>query len=107
MRSAKCPTRTRWTRWIESGTNSGSFRVFLFQLLQQVEPLVQPAVERHQFAVRADLGDTAVVEDNNAVGIADGGEAVGDRDDRDLAAQRGERALHDLLGFGIDVRGGL
>src|SRR5471030_409486 len=77
------------------------------QLLEQVEALVQAVDYLHQLFVRPGLGDAAVVEHDDAVGLAYRRQAVGDGDDGDAAAQLVERGLHDLLGGAVDVRRGL
>ena len=54
----------------------------LADLLQQVQPLVDAAGDRHQFVVRALLGDAAVVEHDDAVGGADRRQPMRDGDHR-------------------------
>ena len=68
------------------------------------------ASDVHQFVVSAVLGDVAVFEDNDAVGMADRGEAVRDQDRRDrspscqvLIEHRVEEAQ---FGAGVEVGGG-
>ena len=53
------------------------------------------------------FGDVAVVEHDDLVGLANGGQAVRDGQHRDLAAQGFQRLLHLTLGLGVDVGGGL
>ena len=53
------------------------------------------------------LDDAAVVEDDDQVGIADGGETVGD-DEGGAALHEGVHAsLHKPFRAGVDARGGL
>ena len=51
--------------------------------------------------------DAAMVEDNDAVGPHDGGEAVGDDDGRAIAEHVVEGSLQEALAFGVEGRGGL
>ena len=72
--------------------------------------LVQPpvgALARHQFVVRADLDDPAALQDDQAVGLAQGAQAVGDGDRRAALDQVVERLLDLPLGLGVDRRGRL
>ncbi len=65
------------------------------------------AVAGQQLIVASDLGDAAFVDDDDAVGIAHGGEPVRDDEDRPSTHQVGERLLHDELAFRIQIRRGL
>ena len=53
------------------------------------------------------LGDTAVVDDVDAVGIIDGTQAVSNDDGGSTMKKVGESTLYKLLGLGIEGRGGL
>ena len=55
----------------------------------------------------ATLDDLAVVQHHDAVGVADGGQAVGDDEDGSSLHQRIHTGLHLGLGVGIDGGGGL
>ena len=68
--------------------------------------VVVGAAGGHELVVRAALDDAAVFHQQDQVGAADGGEAVGD-DERGAAGQeRGHRGLDELLAFGVEVAGG-
>jgi len=56
--------------------------------------------------VGAVLGDVAVFEDVDAVGFADGREAVGDDEAGAVAAQAIERFLHESFGAVVERGGG-
>jgi hypothetical protein len=53
------------------------------------------------------LGDATMVEDDDAAGVADRGEAVGDDDCGAAGEQAAEAALDSGLGVDVDVRGRL
>src|SRR3990172_2519821 len=80
--------------------------------LDSVELRVLPA-PGCELLVVADLGDAASVEDDDEVGHADGGEAVGDQDGDAVgiavtASRGGGVALEEgMLGLGIEGGGGL
>ena len=74
------------------------------QLLQHVQALVNATVQRHQRIVCALLMDATVVEHHNAVRRPYGGQPVSNGNHSDPAPQLGQRHLHDLLGFGVDMR---
>jgi len=57
--------------------------------------------------VGAALGDPAVVEDHDLVGVPDGREPVRDRDRGPAAADDVERGLHGPLGLVVEGAGGL
>ena len=61
------------------------------------------AVGGQQFGVRALLHELAAVEGQDPVGIAEGGEPVGDGDRGATLDEHGERLLNALLGLGVDV----
>ena len=44
----------------------------LCQLLQQIQPLVQAALDLHQLLVRPRFRDAAMVEHDDGIGVADG-----------------------------------
>ena len=60
-----------------------------------------------QLVVRAALDDPAVVDDQDLVGLADGGQPVRDDQRRPAGQRRLQRPLHRRLGLGVQVRGGL
>ena len=83
-------------------------------LLRNVETLclqiehrpIAPA-ERHQFVVRAELDDSAVLEHADAIGMADGGEAMRDQNGRAMP-RRGEQAIEDFrFAAHVELRGRL
>ena len=65
------------------------------------------AVEGHQLVVGAFLDDPTVVEHHDAVGVADGRQAVGDHQRRAAAQRFVERGLHVRLVLVVEVAGGL
>jgi hypothetical protein len=71
-----------------------------------VEAVVVP-LAGHQLVVAADLDDAAAVEHDQAVGIAQRRQAVGDGDRRPAPHQVVERFLDFLLGRRVDRRGRL
>ena len=74
--------------------------------LAVVERGIEPAA-REQLAVRALLDDIAVAHDEDAVGIADGAQAVRDDKARAAAHEVVHRLLNELLGAGVDRAGRL
>ena len=54
----------------------------------------------------AHLGDAAPVEHHQPVGVAQGGEAMGDGEGGAPLHQREQAGLDQLLGLGVDRRGG-
>ena len=64
------------------------------------------AAEGHELVMAAGLGDGAGFHHEDAVGAADGGEAVGDDDDGALSRKTGERLLDAGFAFGIEGAGG-
>src|SRR5262245_34322736 len=71
-------------------------RVLLGEALRlQVEHGAVAAAARHQLVVGAELDDAAVLEHADAVGVADGGEAMRDEDGGALPGG-GEQAIEDL-----------
>src|SRR5687768_10168623 len=88
-----------------SSLRSASHGLEHLPVLDLVQLPVQTAVI-HQLFVRAALADLPVVEDQDGVGGADGGEAVGD-DDRGAAVEQGlDGVLDQKLGLGVDRGGG-
>ena len=70
----------------------------------QVEHRPVAAALRHQLVVRAELDDPAVLEDADAIGLADGREAVRDQDGR-AVPRGGQDALEDLrLAAHVELR---
>ena len=74
--------------------------------LAVIERRVKPAA-REQLRVRALLDDAAAAHDQNAVGIADGAQAVRDDKARAPAHEVIHRLLNELLGAGVDRAGRL
>ena len=73
----------------------------------QADELGVVAIEREQLFVAALLDQLAAVEDEDAVGVAEGREPVGDGDGGAAAGQGLEGLLNRLFAFGVDVAGGL
>ena len=65
------------------------------------------AAAAHQLFVGAHLRDPALVQHHDLVRPADGGQPVRDHDHRAARDQVAQRALHQHLRFGVQVRGGL
>ena len=62
---------------------------------------------RKQLVVAAGFDDEAVLDDEDAVGMHDRRQSVGDDDRGAALAEFGDRLLHVVLGFGIERRGRL
>ena len=60
-----------------------------------------------QFLVRAAFSDAAVVHHKNLVSVPDGGQSVGDGDDRLAVGQLGDRLLDEMLILRVDAGRGL
>ena len=78
--------------------------VFLLELF--VVEIGVVAFVLKQLFVRALLDDLACADDQNKVGVADGREAVRNEERGSVFKQRRNGVLNELLGFGIDGRGG-
>ena len=79
----------------------------LFQLKLSGVQLVVAALLLQQLSVVALLDDLSALDDHDAVGVAHGGQAVGDDEDGAVLHQ-GVHALFDqALGAGVNGRGGL
>ena len=61
------------------------------------------AIGGEQFGMRALFDESAAIEGEDAVGVAERGEPMGDRDRRPAADEDGERLLDALLRLGVDV----
>ena len=71
-----------------------------------IQPVVGP-LPGNQILVGSPLNNPAVVQDHDAVGVADGGQAVGN-DEGGTALHQGVHALlHQGLGAGVNGGGGL
>ena len=57
--------------------------------------------------MRAALGNFSIFHNENLVGLLDGGQAVGNRDDRLAARKLRNGLLDEVLVFGVDARGRL
>ena len=68
---------------------------------QLMQPRIQP-LARHQFGVRALLGDAALLHDDDAVGVFDGGQAVRDDQRGAVLHQPGQRLLDETLRFRVE-----
>src|SRR6185295_4141726 len=67
---------------------------------------VAPAAGQ-ELLVRAGFDNAAVLDDRDAVGMADGGEAVGDDKAGPAAHEAGQAPLDEPLALGVEVAGGL
>src|SRR5664279_4831882 len=65
------------------------------------------AVVIDEAGVGSRFDDSAVVDDDDLVGVAHCGEPVGNRDGGSALGQRVERLLDGALGFGVEGTGGL
>src|ERR1700742_4179313 len=73
----------------------------------QLQQLPEPAVRAvFQFRKGAGLDDAAFLEDEDAVHVPDGGEAVGDDEGGAVAHQAFEGFLDEVLAFGVEGAGG-
>ena len=78
---------------------------FLFFVLELVEAVVDAALGE-KFLMRALFAQAALVEDENAVGVLNGAQAMGD-DERGAAGEQAvERFANQQLGFGVHAGGG-
>ena len=90
----------------------GAFAYFLlfrrdapeFGLLADGGEATVDAVLLHQLIVRARLFNAVILHHEDLVGISNGCQAMGDRDDRLAARQLGDRLLNGVLVFGVDAR---
>ena len=71
-----------------------------------VEPVIQ-ALLGQQLLVAAPLHDPALFQDHDGVGVADGGEPVGDDEHRPACHQLVHALFDQSLGAGVDGAGGL
>src|SRR6202790_4867689 len=96
-----------------SRRNSGSSRpghqAWTLRLVGKLLPVKAfvKAAFGEELAVGALLDDPAGVDDEDAVGIEDGRQAVGNDDDRPPLHQAIELELHLALGFAVEDRGRL
>ena len=74
--------------------------------LSRIE-LVVPPLFLHELGVAALLHDLAVLDDHDAVGVAHGGQPVGDDEHRPALHEGVHTPLDVLLGAGVDGGGGL
>ncbi len=70
-------------------------------VLELIEAMVDTMLAE-ELAVRADLGDPALVQDDDAVDVLDRREAVGDDDRRPADHQLPQRVLDEMLGLRVD-----
>ena len=71
--------------------------------LQAIERGVAPTLAQ-QLVVPAGFDDQSALDHENAIGMHDGGETVGDHNRRAPLAQFGDRLLDVALGFGVERR---
>src|SRR5881275_22213 len=86
------------------GGRDGNRRRFLLAQLQAIEGRVTPAPAQ-QLVVATSFDDCPVLNDENAVSVHHGMQAVGDHDRRAALTKVLDGALNLALGFGIE-RGG-
>ena len=72
----------------------------------QLDHSAVSAAAEHQFIVPAALGDSAVFDHQDLVGVADRAEAVGDDEAGAAGHQRGQRLLDEPFVFRVEVAGG-
>src|SRR5579884_825820 len=71
--------------------------------------IIQPAIGAeplHQVLVRARVSDGAIFEDDNAIGAAHGGKAMGDHEHGPAGHQVLQRSLDERLGLAVEGGGG-
>src|SRR5436305_866538 len=85
---------------------AASLRHGRFAVLDLVQLPIE-TVDRHQLVVRPTLADLAVVEDEDRVGGADGGEAVRDDDGGAALEEHLGRLLDEMFRLSVDRRGRL
>src|SRR5262249_36237436 len=71
-----------------------------------LEHLEVAALAGEELLVRADLDDLAAFEDDDAAGVPDGAQAVGDDEAGAALHEFEERALDERFALGIEVAGG-
>src|SRR5437879_2326270 len=101
------PRRRAWrpiTSGGSAGRRGGSARDAFH--LERVEAAIE-AVLRDQLVVTADLGDAPLVNDDDAVGVAHGGQAMRDDEHGAAAHEVGQRLLHHELALGVEIGGRL
>src|SRR5208283_2522729 len=86
--------------------------IWLHERLSALEPLeldhvVVMAARGHQLLVGADLGDGSAIEHEDAVGMANRAQAVGDDKRGAAMEQSGQALLDQALALGIEITGGL
>ena len=64
------------------------------------------AAESQQRLMRAFFEDLSVVDDNNLVGIFDGGKTMSDHESGAIFQQRFHRLLNQLFAFCVQIAGG-
>ena len=74
---------------------------------QESQSAAYAPLVRDQLVVGAELGEPAVLDDRDAVGVVGGVQAVRDRDDRPALEHRGQRALQVAGGARVEQRGRL
>ena len=84
-----------------------SIRAAFDRLDLQLDHLAIPAALVHQIGVRALLDDAAMVENDDAIGVHDGAEAVGDDEARPVGHQGLQACLDEPLAVRVQVAGGL
>src|SRR5215468_7653599 len=100
-----CPSRPSCRSLAPCGFDELVDALRLVERFPDREPRAHPAVELtalEQILVSALRDDLAAIEDENAVGIPNGREAMGDDDRRAAGAQPPERREHDLFGNRIE-----
>ena len=73
---------------------------FLFFVLQLVQPIID-ATLREQFLMRTLFAETALVKNEDAVGVLDGAEAMGNYESGATREQTVQRFTNKQFGFGI------
>src|ERR1700691_3575464 len=79
------------------------------RLLLERQPVERSvtATLAQELVVAAGFDDQSVLDDENAIGVHDGGEPVRDDERRAVLAQLGDRLLHVVFGLRIERRGRL
>src|SRR5450432_2522663 len=98
--------RTRQRSRPQASIERGRFTRIALAELKRAEPAVETLGLGGQFVVRPELDDPAAINDGNLVGVAHGGEPVGDDKGGAALHQPVEGKLHQPLALAVQRTGG-